>query len=180
MFLRPAIAWKKEQKTSNKSEAGLKSPEHLLDARRVPDLARNLKRRDRSPATVFETRLGGRRHPPLLDLGVPCLAKPNRGRLERTTEMARRPSGHLNRPRHEAPVGGGITHSLSKGACGTPPKVARVARPVARPPPGAGRGEARGPPRHSWRGRVRPGRPCGPCTSPVRPRPPASQTGPPA
>ena len=35
------------------------------------------------------------------------------------------------------------------------------------------------PPRRSprsWRGRAPPSRPCGPCTSPARPRPPASQT----
>lgn len=37
---------------------------------------------------------------------------------------------------------------------------------------------SRGRLQHSWRGRDRPGRPCGLCTSPVRPRPLASQTGP--
>lgn len=135
LFLRHAIAWKKEQKTSDKSEAGSKSPEHLLDARRVPDLARNLKKTRQKPSHR------------LRDSSRRALASPT-PRSRRTTPRQTEPralgaddgDGTLNRPRHKAPVGGGITHSLSKGACGTPPKVARVARPVARPPLGGEQG----------------------------------------
>lgn len=56
----------------------------------------------------------------------------------------------------------------TRGVC------ARTSRRTAAEPPVLPRGRLR----HSWRGRDRPDRPCGLCTSPVRLRPLASQTGP--